>query len=250
MTGLLAAAGLLLASGVWLVWGNGVGARLGISRPTWCPDWIAPALVWGGWLVLLLSSLAFVGTFAQNPPYWDDWSNVVPYASGSRPADLAYLWAQDVEHRYPLTKAVVLGVIQLGGLDFVRPPCSGFSRWRDGVCIDTSRQASPGKNPLQRPVLPARAASVGLSRTAGRELGKHGLLLTQPRRLSVDDHCVRERDTPDDKYGDRRRSGAGALAALQCGGDPSTFLFSHCGWVIRRSGCCVHRRLPKNEQGA
>jgi hypothetical protein len=85
------------------------------------PAWGAPAFVWGVWAVLLVTALGFVANYAHNVPYVNDWDMLVPYITGEEPITLGYLWEQDCEHRYFLSKCIILTALKLSGGDFRAP---------------------------------------------------------------------------------------------------------------------------------
>ncbi len=111
--GLLTAGFTLLAVGIGL---------LGPDAPPLprAPSWGAPTFVWGIWALMLVAGLAFVAKYAHNIPFMDDWWGFVPYAVGEKPITLGVLWEQELEHRYPLTKAIALNLVKLTG-DFRAP---------------------------------------------------------------------------------------------------------------------------------
>jgi hypothetical protein len=78
----------------------------------------ASLFVWGVWALMLLIGLAYVAKYAHNVPYWDDWDVFVPYWSGMKPLTLRSLWEQHNEHRLPLMKLLVIGLVKLTGFDF------------------------------------------------------------------------------------------------------------------------------------
>jgi hypothetical protein len=72
--------------------------------------------VWSTWAVLVAGLLGFVTHFARNVPFSDDW-DVMPWVSGERPVDAAWLWAPYHEHRIPLPKLVWVSLGRLTGCD-------------------------------------------------------------------------------------------------------------------------------------
>ena len=89
--------------------------------PSWVPAWAAPAFVWGIWTLMLLTNLTFIGKYADSVPFCEDWCNIVPYLTGENHITIDYLWAQEVEHRYPLPKVILLTLLKLSGGDFRAP---------------------------------------------------------------------------------------------------------------------------------
>jgi hypothetical protein len=97
---------------------GGPGDRPAPSR---APSWAAPSFVWGAWAAMLAAGLVFVARYSHNIPFGDDWAQLLPYGTGAEPITCGAMWAQDCEHRYPLTRAVALSLIRLSGCDFRAP---------------------------------------------------------------------------------------------------------------------------------
>ena len=71
-------------------------------------------VIWAG---MFLGALAFVGRYSSSVPYGvDDWW-YVPYLTGHARI-LPFLWEQTAQNRYPVTRAVFLGLLKLGGGDY------------------------------------------------------------------------------------------------------------------------------------
>ena len=85
------------------------------------PAWAAPAFVWGVWALMLLAGLAFIGKYAHNVPYSDDWWHFIPFVTGESPVTVSFLWSQECEHRYPLPKALGIILLKVSGGDFRAP---------------------------------------------------------------------------------------------------------------------------------
>src|SRR5262245_37006502 len=77
---------------------------------------LAAVAVWCTWAVLVAGLVGFVAHFARNVPFSDDW-DVLPWVSGERPVDAAWLWAPYHEHRIPLPKLVWVALARLTGYD-------------------------------------------------------------------------------------------------------------------------------------
>jgi hypothetical protein len=92
-----------------------------IDTPSRAQAKAASAFVWTVWALMILASLAFVGKYSHNIPFLEDWWNLVPSVTGQEPVTLGSLWAQDSEHRYPLSRAVGLAIFKLGRRDFRAP---------------------------------------------------------------------------------------------------------------------------------
>src|SRR5271157_264438 len=77
-------------------------------------DFGAPLFVWGVWALMLLTVLAFVGTYSANIPFWDDF-DYVRALTGEQPITVTWLWAPHNEHRVPVPKSILLGLYRLSG---------------------------------------------------------------------------------------------------------------------------------------
>jgi hypothetical protein len=73
--------------------------------------------VGGAWAALSAALLGYVLRYAPDVPWMDDWE-LVPVLTGARPATLRWLWIQQNEHRFPVTKLLFLGSAALTGGDF------------------------------------------------------------------------------------------------------------------------------------
>jgi hypothetical protein len=83
------------------------------------PDGFERLFVYGLLLVGTIGVCYYVYRFGRNVPFWDDWE-LVPGLVGAERADLAWLWRQHNEHRYPVTGLVILAVWRFfGDLRFV-----------------------------------------------------------------------------------------------------------------------------------
>lgn len=71
----------------------------------------------GLWTVLFAAALAFVVAYGPSFPRWDDFA-MIPVLTGSQRVDLGWLWSQHNEHRIPLPRLVLLGLLRLSGWDF------------------------------------------------------------------------------------------------------------------------------------
>jgi hypothetical protein len=72
----------------------------------------APLFVWGVWALMLLTALAFVGTYGANVPFWDDFNYVVAL-TGEQPITLTWLWSPSSGHRILLPRLILLGLYRL-----------------------------------------------------------------------------------------------------------------------------------------
>ena len=85
------------------------------SQPPW-QERLAPPLVWATWLFMTAAALLYIHHYGRNLPTWDDWS-MVPAWTGSQPLTLSWLWSQHNEHRIPLTRLIMLGLLKVSGGD-------------------------------------------------------------------------------------------------------------------------------------
>src|SRR6516162_8487433 len=69
----------------------------------------APIFVWTVWGAMVLVTLTFVRTYGTNVPQSDEWC-IVPYLTGAKTIDGAWLWDQHNEHRIPLPKLILAGL--------------------------------------------------------------------------------------------------------------------------------------------
>ena len=102
---------------------NGRTARDRVSR--WRDDGATPPettpadrgarrFVWATWAVMALVALAHVARYGRNVPLAEDWLLVAPLTGNED--DLAnWLWEPVNEHRLPLPKLVLLGLLKLTG---------------------------------------------------------------------------------------------------------------------------------------
>jgi hypothetical protein len=79
-------------------------------------QWFSSALVWGTWVVMLLGGLASIVKYHSAIPNSDDWE-FVAYVTGAEPITPSWLWAQECEHRFPLTRLVGVSLLKLGNGD-------------------------------------------------------------------------------------------------------------------------------------
>jgi hypothetical protein len=75
----------------------------------------AVAFVWGAWALMLLAALWYVGRFGSAViPISDEWDGIVPALVG-QPVTFGWLWSQHNEHRVPLPRLLLLGVLKPTG---------------------------------------------------------------------------------------------------------------------------------------
>ncbi|HMA02189.1 MAG: hypothetical protein ACM34L_13295 [Gemmatimonas sp.] len=72
----------------------------------------ATVVVWGTWAIMVLIALACIARYGRNIPLAEDWL-MVPPMTGHEPHLASWLWAQNNEHRSPLSRLVLLGVLAL-----------------------------------------------------------------------------------------------------------------------------------------
>jgi len=71
---------------------------------------LAATIVWSTWAVMLLVALACIVRYGRNIPLAEDWL-LVPPMTGHEPHLGSWLWAQNNEHRLPLPRLVLLGLL-------------------------------------------------------------------------------------------------------------------------------------------
>lgn len=67
-------------------------------------------LVWGTWALMSAVALACILRYGRNIPLAEDWL-MVPPMTGHEPNLAAWLWSQNNEHRLPLPRLILLGVL-------------------------------------------------------------------------------------------------------------------------------------------
>jgi hypothetical protein len=77
----------------------------------------ASAFVWGAWALMAAMAVGYVVRFGADLPVWDDF-DVVAVVTGERPVTTEWLWSQHNEHRVPLPRLVLLGLMRATGNDF------------------------------------------------------------------------------------------------------------------------------------
>lgn len=73
--------------------------------------------VWAVWAVMFFVALACVFIYGRNIPLAEDWHMVAPL-TGNEPNLANWLWAQNNEHRIPLPKLILLGLLKITNGDF------------------------------------------------------------------------------------------------------------------------------------
>ncbi|MEP7065326.1 MAG: hypothetical protein ABI889_04770 [Gemmatimonadota bacterium] len=66
--------------------------------------------VWGTWALMVAIALACIVRYGRNIPLAEDWL-MVPPMTGHEPNLLSWLWSQNNEHRLPLPRLILLGVL-------------------------------------------------------------------------------------------------------------------------------------------
>ncbi len=61
--------------------------------------------------------LGLIAFYGSNVPCWDDW-DIVPSATRHQPITLQWLWSQHNEHRVPIPRLLLLGILRLSRIDF------------------------------------------------------------------------------------------------------------------------------------
>jgi hypothetical protein len=81
------------------------------------PDDHERLFVYASWAALTAALVAFVLRYGSDVPWMDDWE-LVPVLSGARPVTAAWLWIQQNEHRFPVTRALLVAAGAVTGGDF------------------------------------------------------------------------------------------------------------------------------------
>jgi len=71
---------------------------------------VALAFVWSIWAIMVAIALACIVRYGRNIPLAEDWL-MVPPMTGHEPHLASWLWAQNNEHRLPLPRLILLGVL-------------------------------------------------------------------------------------------------------------------------------------------
>lgn len=77
----------------------------------------ARVFVWSVWLVMMFVALACISKYGRNIPLAEDWLLVAPL-TGNEPDLLGWLWVQNNEHRVPLPRLILLGLLKVANGDF------------------------------------------------------------------------------------------------------------------------------------
>jgi hypothetical protein len=78
---------------------------------------IVVTCVWACWLLISAAALLYVGHYAENCPYADEFW-MVPVLAHEQPLTLTWLWSQHNEHRIPIPRLIQVGLAKLTGTDF------------------------------------------------------------------------------------------------------------------------------------
>jgi hypothetical protein len=88
-----------------------------MSRRIPAPDRYERLFVGVVWAALSAALLGYILRHGADIPWMDDWE-LVPVLSGARPGSLRWLWIQQNEHRFPVTKLVFLALAYVTGGDY------------------------------------------------------------------------------------------------------------------------------------
>jgi hypothetical protein len=97
--------------------GRSAAFRPGPWRTTLSRAALEGGFVWAVWALLLAVDLTCIALYGRDIPLAEDWTLVGPL-TGHEPDLLGWLWAQNNEHRTPLSKLVLLGLLKVTGGDF------------------------------------------------------------------------------------------------------------------------------------
>jgi len=78
---------------------------------------VARVFVWSVWFVMMLFALACIARYGRNIPLAEDWQLVAPL-TGHEPNLVGWLWSQNNEHRVPLPRLMLLGLLKVTNGDF------------------------------------------------------------------------------------------------------------------------------------
>jgi hypothetical protein len=78
---------------------------------------LVESMVWAIWLVMTTVALVFIALTSHNIPFHEDWSLVRPL-TGHATNFSNWLFAQNNEHRNPVPRLMLLGLLRLTGGDF------------------------------------------------------------------------------------------------------------------------------------
>jgi len=73
--------------------------------------------VWSVWLIMMLVALICIIKYGRNIPFLEDWYLVQPL-TGNEPDLAEWLWRPYKEHRLPLPRLILLGLLKLTNGDF------------------------------------------------------------------------------------------------------------------------------------
>ena len=77
----------------------------------------AAIFVWGVWAAMVAMAIWHFAHYARDLPLAEDW-NLVAALTGHEPDLGNWLWSQNNEHRLPLPRLVMLGLLKISGGDF------------------------------------------------------------------------------------------------------------------------------------
>ena len=75
------------------------------------------ALVWSVWALLSISLIVYVARYGHNVPYYDEWG-LAWVLDGRQPIDARWLWQQVNDHRIPIPKLILVGLLSAFSWDF------------------------------------------------------------------------------------------------------------------------------------
>jgi len=76
----------------------------------------APSIVWATWTIMVFTALVSIGKYHHEVPICEDWEYVA-YATGAEPIIISWLWDQETEHRFPLTRLVGVALLRIADCD-------------------------------------------------------------------------------------------------------------------------------------
>src|SRR5271154_2035472 len=93
-------------------------SNVSTPQPTQRSSWFSLPVLFVGlvWAGMYLGDLAFIRAFGVNCPHGDDWEYVPKVLQPN--LDFRWIFSQHMEHRTPLPRLLVLGLLKVTSLDF------------------------------------------------------------------------------------------------------------------------------------
>jgi hypothetical protein len=88
-----------------------------ITRARLWEKYLPGFFTWGIYGGMVLAAAACIVLYGRNIPLAEDWTLIAPF-TGREPDFWAWVWSQNNEHRVPLPRLMMLGLLGLSGGDF------------------------------------------------------------------------------------------------------------------------------------